>query len=160
MKFVFDYVNGKHAGGGIIVLEDIDAMTNVVKKRGVSEEMNTADLLETNETDITLEYMLNLLDGTLTFDDSIVIMTTNHLEYLDPALYRPGRIDKLIEMKKCDHYQISRIFKKFIQRDIRDDVLNKISEDTFTPAQIIFNLINWIKCKDEPDNVILKDFMQ
>ena len=158
LKFVFDHINGKHSGGGIIVLEDIDAMTNIVKKRGVSEEMNTTELLETNVTDITLEYMLNLLDGTLTFDDSIVIMTTNHLECLDPALYRPGRIDKLIEMKKCDYYQIARIFKKFIQRDIRDDVLMKIPQDAFTPAQIIFHLINWIKCKDESDDVIMKDF--
>jgi ATP-dependent 26S proteasome regulatory subunit len=159
LKLVFDYINSKHSRGGIIVLEDIDAMTNVVKKRSVSKEIAITDLLGTNENEITLEYMLNLLDGTLTFDDSIVIMTTNHLEYLDPALYRPGRIDKIIEMKKCDHYQISRIFKKFIQRDIQDEVLNRIPDDTFTPAQVIFHLVSWIKCRDEPDETIMREFI-
>lgn len=160
LKLVFDYINSKHSGGGIIVLEDIDAMTHVVKKRSEFKEITTTNILETSDNEITLEYMLNLLDGTLTFDDSIVVMTTNHLEHLDPALYRPGRIDKIIEMKKCDHYQISRIFKKFIQRDIHDEVLQNVPEDAFTPAQIIFHLVGWIKRRDESDEKIMSEFIK
>ena len=103
LKMIFDHINTKHSGGGIIVLEDIDAMTTIVNKR-VSEDsyedIGTTDLIETTNNSITLEYLLNLLDGTLTYNDSIVIITTNHIEKLDPAIYRAGRIDNLIEMKK------------------------------------------------------------
>jgi ATP-dependent 26S proteasome regulatory subunit len=163
LKMIFDYVNSEHSGGGIIVLEDIDAMTNIVANRSgqmdISNKTNTNDLVDSDEDTITLEYLLNLLDGTLTFNDSVVIITTNHLEKLDPAIYRPGRIDNLIEMKKCDHYQISRIFKRFIKRDIDSNVLDKIQENKFTPAKIIFNLINWVKKREESDSIIMSEFI-
>jgi chaperone BCS1 len=65
----------------IILLEDVDAMfidrTSVQKrKRGV-----------------TFSGFLNALDGVRSKDGTILIMTTNHREKLDPALIRPGRCD-------------------------------------------------------------------
>ena len=153
LKMIFDYANFQHTGGSIIVFEDIDAMTNLVKKR--TENQN-----ENDKCEITLEYLLNLLDGTLTHDDLITIITTNHLEYIDPALYRPGRMDNLICMKLCDHYQIKKIFKRFIRREIKQEVLEKIKEDKYSPAEIIFHLINWIKLRDEPDENIMNLFIE
>lgn len=35
-----------------------------------------------------------MLDGVVDTPGRIVVMTTNHKEELDPALIRPGRIDK------------------------------------------------------------------
>lgn len=170
LKLVFDYINSQHLGGGIVVLEDIDAMSNIVEKRVRSKTnivdlinsadlTNTVDLVDSKQSEITLEYLLNLLDGTLTFNDSIVIITTNHLEKLDPAIYRSGRIDALIEMKKCDHYQIQKIYKRFIKRDICPKILQLVNEDMWTPAQIIFHLMNWVKKINEVDNVIMNDFI-
>jgi ATP-dependent 26S proteasome regulatory subunit len=168
LKMIFDYVNTEHSGGGIIVLEDIDAMTNIVMDRSklkysLEKETNNSnknDLVDSGEDSVSLEYLLNLLDGTLTFNDSVVVITTNHLEKLDPALYRPGRIDNLVEMKKCDHYQISRIYKRFIGRDIDLDILNKIPENEFTPAKIIFHLVNWVKKREETDLIIMSEFVK
>ena len=166
LKMIFDHINNSHSGGGIIVLEDIDAMTGVVEKRTnkfIQQQTtlvdNKTELIDSSDDSITLEYLLNLLDGTLTYDDSIVIITTNHLENLDPALYRPGRIDNLIEMKKCDHYQIQKIFNKFMCRNIDQNVLKQIPEDTYTPAKIIFSLMNWIKKRNEPDHIIMNEFI-
>lgn len=173
LKLIFDYVNTIHTGGGIIVLEDIDAMTNIVMDRtkiinsinsidliNSSNKLNLNNLTETENDTVSLEYLLNLLDGTLTYNESVVIITTNHLNKLDSALYRPGRIDNLIEMKKCDHYQISRIFKRFIKRDIDTEILNKIPENEFTPAKIIFHLINWVKKRNESDETIMSEFIR
>jgi hypothetical protein len=166
LKMIFDYVNMEHSGGGIIVLEDIDAMTNIVMDRNKlnipieNTNLNKNELVDSGEDTISLEYLLNLLDGTLTFNDSVVVITTNHLEKLDPALYRSGRIDNLIEMKKCDSYQISRIFKRFIGRDIDSNILNKIPENEFTPAKIIFHLINWVKKREESDEIIMSEFIK
>jgi ATP-dependent 26S proteasome regulatory subunit len=43
-----------------------------------------------------LQGLLNVLDGVVDTPNRIVIMTTNHPEKLDPALIRPGRINKKI----------------------------------------------------------------
>ena len=40
--------------------------------------------------------LLNAIDGVISSDGTILFMTTNHLEKLDPALVRPGRCDRKI----------------------------------------------------------------
>jgi len=44
--------------------------------------------------ELNLAGLLNVLDGVVDTPDRVLIMTTNHPEQLDPALIRPGRIDK------------------------------------------------------------------
>lgn len=47
--------------------------------------------------------VLNMMDGLTAFTNVIYIFTTNHLENLDPALIRPGRIDLCLEIDYvCD----------------------------------------------------------
>jgi DNA replication protein DnaC len=46
-----------------------------------------------NEDAINLSCFLNILDGIIELHEGMVIMTTNHPEKLDPAVYRPGRVD-------------------------------------------------------------------
>lgn len=43
---------------------------------------------------LNLTGLLNVLDGVVDSPGRIIIMTTNHVDHLDPALIRPGRIDK------------------------------------------------------------------
>jgi ATP-dependent 26S proteasome regulatory subunit len=95
----------------------------------------------------------------LTYNDSIVIITTNYLNKLDPALYRAGRMDKLIEMKRCDRYQISKIFRRFIMREISNELLEKIPEDIYTPAEIIFHVKLYVKKREELDEIIMQPFL-
>ena len=45
---------------------------------------------------LDLAGLLNVLDGVVDCPNRILVMTTNHPEKLDPALIRPGRIDKII----------------------------------------------------------------
>jgi chaperone BCS1 len=47
---------------------------------------------------LDLSGILNVLDGLIDSPGRMIIMTTNHPEKLDPALIRPGRIDKIIEL--------------------------------------------------------------
>jgi chaperone BCS1 len=42
---------------------------------------------------IDISSVLNVLDGVSTPEGILIVMTTNHLSKLDPALIRPGRID-------------------------------------------------------------------
>lgn len=68
----------------VIALEDIDC----VKASQTRKEDGEKD-----EEGVTLGGLLNCLDGIITPEGSIVIMTTNNPEKLDPALVRPGRAD-------------------------------------------------------------------
>jgi hypothetical protein len=61
----------------------------------VSKEM--AAWLKTDDA-LNLAGLLNILDGVVDTPGRIVIMTSNHPEKLDPALIRPGRINKKLYM--------------------------------------------------------------
>jgi ATP-dependent 26S proteasome regulatory subunit len=107
---------------------------------------------------LSLEYFLNILQGTLTRDNSVFIATTNHLEILDPAFYRPGRFDIKIEMKPADHYQIEQIYQTFFDRPINQENLKQISEFKWTPAQFIFKFAEYISNPNASDTEILGEF--
>jgi len=47
---------------------------------------------------LDLSGILNVLDGVVDTPGRLLVMTTNHPEKLDPALIRPGRIDKNVKL--------------------------------------------------------------
>ena len=57
---------------------------------------------------MTLSGLLNVLDGICPLDNLIVVITTNALEKLDDALYRKGRVDVLMEIKRFTSDEIWR----------------------------------------------------
>ncbi|KAG2423696.1 hypothetical protein HXX76_015086 [Chlamydomonas incerta] len=50
------------------------------------------------DDELNLAGLLNVLDGVVDTPGRIIVMTTNHPEKLDPALIRPGRINKKVYM--------------------------------------------------------------
>ncbi|KAI8803299.1 P-loop containing nucleoside triphosphate hydrolase protein, partial [Cladochytrium replicatum] len=88
----------------IIVLEDVDAQSAVVHSR---ERGRGADLFGR----ITLSALLNCLDGDMLAEGTIIIMTSNHPEVLDPALIRPGRIDLRLDLGHATHYQMASMYR-------------------------------------------------
>ncbi len=143
---VFSIVVSKNVNSaGIIVLEDIDCMSNIV----LSRETNGIE-----NKKLTLSHLLNMLDGVLTKDDSIVLMTTNHYEKLDSALIRHGRMDLKIQLTECDDYQYKTIFSHIIGRDINKEALDKLVNEKITPAAFIYSLLPYIGTEFD-DNVIV-----
>jgi SpoVK/Ycf46/Vps4 family AAA+-type ATPase len=100
----YDQDNFKKIGDRIIILEDVDADGETTHTRKKSapvkkEEAEEAFWEKYYNKRPTLSTLLNVLDGVVEFH-GIIIMTTNHVEKLDPALIRPGRITHNIELKK------------------------------------------------------------
>lgn len=135
----------------IIVFEDFDANeNNILKKREAmksnvlrdmeTNEYGTMDNAEINEKlesllkvqiaknddEITLEYVLNVLDGIVELNNSIVFFTTNTLEIMDPALTRPGRIDKVIKMDYINSIMLEEILKYYYKNENYDKYKTKI----------------------------------
>ncbi len=86
----------------ILVLEDIDVLFTDRKKNDDQKNL------------VTFSGILNTLDGITTRDGFICIMTTNYKNTLDPALLRPGRVDKQLEFKPAVKEQIHDIFTRFM----------------------------------------------
>lgn len=86
-----------------------------------------------------LSFLLNLLDGVIETKGRIIVMTTNHVDKLDPALIRPGRIDIKVEFKKCSRIILSQILGHFYKTDPKI-LLQRFPEHwsdyLFTPAEI------------------------
>jgi len=154
IQMIYDYVS-KNAGNGIIVYEDIDCMSDVVLKRTQEvKETSINDICDIENDKFNLSYFLNLLQGCLTPSDSINILTTNFKDKLDPAVFRSGRMDLTLELKPCSHSQIRNIFKKMMQREISEDILEKIPEYKHTPATIIYYLKNYRKSELNDDEIM------
>lgn len=67
----------------------------------------------------------------------IMIFTCNHLDRLDPAFSRPGRIDYTLEFKKCNHAILAQILTSFFQQPIANDDVSSVNEYSVTPAQVM-----------------------
>merc|ERR1711967_122238 len=85
----------------IVFIDEIDA---VGTKRYDSQSGGTREIQR------TMLELLNQLDGFDERGDAKVIMATNNIESLDPALIRPGRIDRKIEFPQPNIKTKRRIF--------------------------------------------------
>ena len=52
---------------------------------------------------ITLKDLLNIFGGVFKLEKSVIFLTTNHIEVIDPALIRPGRVNIRIKMGEIDY---------------------------------------------------------
>jgi hypothetical protein len=109
----------------IIVFEDVDSDAyEMLKKRSnievVEETKLDADSIKDVINDIldikpsvpkpkdviNLSDILNLLDGILPLGKIIIIFTTNCIKEIDPAFYRPGRMDICEHIGELEHNEV------------------------------------------------------
>jgi len=65
------------------------------------------------QSSITFSGLLNALDGVASSEERIIFMTTNHIERLDAALIRPGRVDAQDFVGNAVPEQAGRLFTRF-----------------------------------------------
>jgi chaperone BCS1 len=59
--------------------------------------------------------LLNALDGVASAEERILFLTTNHVERLDAALVRPGRVDMTVHLGNATRYQIEQLWSRFYE---------------------------------------------
>ena len=89
----------------IVLLEDADAAFTNRRTQVAADGYQGAN--------VTFSGLLNALDGVGSSEERIVFLTTNHIDRMDPALVRPGRVDMIVRLGDASRWQIERFWDRF-----------------------------------------------
>lgn len=129
VRELFEMARGKKAC--IIFFDEIDAVGGARFDDGAGGD---------NEVQRTMLELINQLDGFDPRGNIKVLMATNRPDTLDPALTRPGRLDRKVEFSLPELEGRSHIFKiharsMSVERDIRYELLARLCPNS-TGAEI------------------------
>jgi AFG3 family protein len=135
------FKKAKEKAPSIIFIDEIDA---VGKKRGGGKFTGGND-----ERENTLNQLLVEMDGFGTESSVIILAATNRADTLDPALMRPGRFDRQVEISLPDRKDREDILKIYLKK-VKIDLSKSVDEyalrlSTLTPGfsgADISNLVN------------------
>lgn len=162
----------KTSSKSIIVIEDIDCSINLGNRKknnscgrqgydGATHEMRGGGgpgAGEDGANSITLSGLLNFTDGLWSCcgSERIFVFTTNHIEKLDPALLRSGRMDMHIFMSYCTFPALKILLQNYLgfsESDmellIMEEIEAVIDKAQMTPADISEVLIKNRRQKDK-----------
>lgn len=88
------------------------------------------------EDALNLAGLLNVLDGVVDSPGRILVMTTNHPEKLDPALIRPGRINKQIHLGPMSPACMEDMIEHYLGSPLQPDQRKRLSNLELSPAQV------------------------
>jgi chaperone BCS1 len=125
----------------VLLFEDIDCMKSGQARVPIaSDAVRSEDKpKESGGNGVTLSGLLNVLDGFFAPTGVLFMMTTNHIEALEPALLRPGRIDYKLylgnasDAQKVELYQ--RFFREASKSEAQDFVASCRSTETMAEFQ-------------------------
>ena len=149
----------------IILFEDIDCMSDIVYDRESMEkkiqdskqEKQNDQLIDTfkevlqtnakpgqkssfsskNNDDITLSFILNMLDGIYENPGRIIILTSNYYDKLDSALKRFGRIDISLRLGYVELETVKEFYHYYYNEKIPKKYEKKLNIRELTPAEMV-----------------------
>ncbi|KAL8989413.1 MAG: hypothetical protein Q9177_001699 [Variospora cf. flavescens] len=89
----------------VVLLEDIDAAFSNRRVQSEADGYRGAN--------VTFSGLLNALDGVASAEERVLFLTTNHVERLDSALVRPGRVDMTVRFGEATRYQAGELWDRF-----------------------------------------------
>ncbi|CAN1778149.1 AAA-ATPase ASD, mitochondrial [Linum perenne] len=165
----------------IVVIEDIDCSLGITGQRKKSKTTNSKkkkkeSIDDDNDTEqecedesrsssskVTLSGLLNIIDGiwSASGGERILVFTTNHVEKLDEALIRRGRMDKHIELSYCRFQGFKVLANNYLSIDSHPlfEVIQTLLENTnISPADVAESLMQ--KSIDEDPETCLNRLIQ
>lgn len=116
----------------LILMEDIDCA--FMERKGTEDKRSK----------VTFSGLLNAIDGVAAGEGRILFATTNHIERLDPALIRPGRIDRKFFVGFASRDQAARLFKRFfpnLDSAYADEFAQRLPENLITMSSLQTHLL-------------------
>ncbi len=155
VKEVFEMAKKK--APSIVFIDEIDAIGAKRIELGTSGE---------REIQRTLMQLLSEIDGFKALDNVKIIAATNRIDILDPALLRPGRFDRLVEVPLPNKEGRKDIFKIYTQKmkienDIDVDVLASLTEG-FSGADVKNSCVEagYIAIRNDRNTVTMNDMLE
>ncbi len=112
----------------IALIEDVDGVfhgrTNIAPQGGM---MSSGGL--------TFNELLNTVDGIERTDGILLVVTTNHKEHVDPALNRPGRIDREVEFGPLNYVSRLKVARAILADGLEAE---KMATDSPDVAAAVF----------------------
>ncbi|KAK9055522.1 hypothetical protein SSX86_026606 [Deinandra increscens subsp. villosa] len=153
----------------MIVIEDIDCSLDLTGQRKDKKEDDEDDEKKKEKkkkkegSEVTLSGLLNFIDGLWSAcgSERLIVFTTNHVEKLDPALIRRGRMDKHIEMSYCCFETFKVLAKNYLDvesHDLFETIGRMLGETKMTPADVAENLMP--KSNEEVAEICLKKLIK
>lgn len=122
----------------IIVIEDIDC---------VFSDRKEGDCMKNG---VTLQGLLNCLDGFTSLEGGIIFITANRPEVLDEAMIRSCRVDSKIELGYADKYQTETMYNRLLPKQIEhfNKFYKTIRHKKYTTAMLQEFLFYNRKCEN------------
>ncbi|RHY21103.1 hypothetical protein DYB32_009894 [Aphanomyces invadans] len=136
-------VTNDMSGAATTTTTDIESLDDAALSKALSDIIKSsgtnASKCESKDK-LNLSGLLNVLDGVVDSPGRILIMTTNHPEKLDPALVRPGRVNKKLFLGHMTARQaqlmMEHYFKTALDPKQRLTVDEAFGSRSVSPAQV------------------------
>jgi hypothetical protein len=128
-RFIPDAITDHPVINPLFLISDIDKYPFLINEFVAEKEVDdkasksnseSSDNKKTGEENLAFAHMLNALDGIMSGEDRIIVMTTNHIERFSPTFLRPGRVDLCLEIPPVNE----EVFRKFVY-DFYDKTIPK-----------------------------------
>ncbi len=136
----------RHKTPVIIFFDEMDSMFRV-RGSGISSDM---------EATIVPQFLAEL-DGLEPLENVVVIGATNREDLIDPAVLRPGRLDRKIRIPRPDRDAAMEIFSKYLTSDLPLDpcVVNACGDPTAAVKTMIGRVVHELY-SHKPGNELLE----
>jgi proteasome regulatory subunit len=147
----------KNKAPSIIFIDEIDAIAAKRIDMGTSGE---------REVQRTFMQLLAEIEGFKHLGDVKVVGCTNRIDILDPAVLRPGRLDRLVYVPKPDKDGVRQIFnihRRFMSVDKSVDIEKLVGKmEDFSGAEIraVCTEAGYFAIRAKRTKIVEKDFMQ
>lgn len=143
--------------GSIVLIEDVDA---AFVKRDDNSGLGIMEEDKKAKSTISFSALLNAIDGVGAAEGRILCITTNHIDRLDKALIRPGRIDKRFQFNCATPNQAKELFLRWYKPKIGSSEKVELQADEFAQS-IPNNLVSvaalqgfLLSCSDDYDKAV------
>src|SRR4029077_13790047 len=106
----------------IVLMEDVDTV-KLDNREEQQEGKSIPEKEDCTKMGVTLGGLLNVLDGLQSPLGALFFLTTNHINKLDAALLRPGRIDVRLEISHPSKEQKEELYTRFFPNEEIDQHL-------------------------------------
>ena len=138
-----DNESNKEHGTSVEMIEKlVEAVNKNDNKSSTNTSISTSSsnnkyFSKKNTDDITLSFILNVLDGVQETPGRIMIMTSNYIQKIDKALKRPGRIDICLELGYATMATVKEFYTFHYKKHMKKSIEATINIKELTPAELV-----------------------